>query len=62
MIIVYINDIINDIIRIIYFTIKIHFMNDFKVNILLKSNIITFQKTIMNLKTRIIKFEKCQRL
>ena len=42
MIIVYINNVINDIIKTICFTMKIYFMNDFKINILLETNIITF--------------------
>ena len=34
-------------------------MNDLKIKILFETNIITFQKITMNLKTRIIKFGKC---
>ena len=41
IIIVYINNIINDITKTIYFTMKIQFINDFKINILLETNIIT---------------------
>ena len=62
IIIIYVNDIINNIIKTIYFTIKIHFINDFKINILLETNIITFQKRTINLKTHIIKLGKCQKL
>ena len=62
MIIVYVNDVINNIIKTIYFTMKMHFVNDFKVNILFETNIITSQRMTMNLKIRIIKFEKCQKL
>ena len=57
--IVYINDVINNIIKIVYFTMKIHLINDLKVNILFETNIITFQEMTINLKTRIIKLEKC---
>ena len=57
--IVYVNDIINNIIKTIFFTMKIHLINDLKINILFETNIITSQKMIMNLKIRIIKFEKC---
>ena len=42
MIIIYINDVINNIIKTTYFTIKIYFINDFKINILFETNIITF--------------------
>ena len=59
MIIVYINDVINNIIRIICFTMKIYLINNFKINILFKTNIITFQNMIVNLKIRIVKFDKC---
>ena len=62
MMTVYVNDVINDIIRIIYFTMKIHFMNDLKINIFFETNIMTSQEITMNLKTRIIKLEKCQEL
>ena len=62
MIIVYINDVINNIIKTIYFMIKTHLINDLKINILFETNIITFQIMIMNLKTRIIKLGKCQEL
>ena len=62
IIIVYINDVINDIIKTIYFTMKMHFINDLKINIFFETNIITSQKMIMNLKTRVIKFGKCQEL
>ena len=40
MMIVYINEIINNIIKIAYFTMKIHFVNNLKINILFKTNII----------------------
>ena len=59
IIIIYVNDVINDIIKTIYFTMKIYLINDFKINIFLETNIITFQDIIVNLKTRIIKFDKC---
>ena len=62
IIIAYVNEIINNITKIICFTIKIHFVNDLKINILFETNIMTFQEMIMNLKTRILKFEKCQKL
>ena len=62
MIIVYVNDVINDIIKTICFTMMIYLMNDLKINSLLETNIITPQKMIMNLKTYIIKFGKCQEL
>ena len=39
MIIVYVNDIINNIIKTTCFTMKIHLINDFKVNILFETNI-----------------------
>ena len=42
MIIIYINDVINDIIKTICFIMKIHFINDFKINILFKTDIMTF--------------------
>ena len=58
MIIVYVNNVINDIIRTIFFTIKMHLVNDLKINIFFETNIITFQKMIMNLKARIIRLEK----
>ena len=59
MMIVYVNNIINDIIKTICFTMKVHFVNDLKVNILLETNIITFQKMIINLEIRILKLGKC---
>ena len=59
--IVYINDVINSITKTVYFTMKMHLINDFKINIFLETNIITPQKITMNLKTRIVKLEKCQR-
>ena len=62
MMIVYINDVINNIIKTVYFTMKMHLVNNLKVNILLETNIITFQKMTMNLETRIFKLEKCQKL
>ena len=62
MMIVYINDVINDIIKTVCFTMKMHFANDLKVNILFETNIITPQRMIMNLKTRIVKLEKYQEL
>ena len=42
IIIIYVNDVINNIIRIIYFTMKMHFINDLKINIFFETNIITF--------------------
>ena len=62
MMIVYVNNIINNIIKTVCFTIKIYLINDFKINILFETNIMTSQKMIMNLKARIVKFKKCQRL
>ena len=59
MMIVYINDIINDIIKTAYFTMKIHLINDFKINILFETNIITFQEMTMDLEIRILKLGKC---
>ena len=59
MVTAYVNDVINNITKTACFTMKIHFINDFKINILLETNIITFQKITMNLKTRILKFGKC---
>ena len=41
-IIIYVNNIINDIIKTIYFMMKIYFINDFKINILFETDIITF--------------------
>ena len=58
----YVNEIINNIIKTTYFTMEIHFINDFKINILFETNIITSQKMTMNLKTRILKLGKCQKL
>ena len=62
IIIAYVNEIINNITKIICFTMEIHFVNDLKINIFLETNIITSQKMIMNLKTRILKLGKCQKL
>ena len=62
MVIVYVNDVINDITRITCFTMKMHLINDLKINILLETNIMTSQEMTMNLKTRIVKLGKCQRL
>ena len=59
IIIIYVNDVINNIIKTIYFTMKMHFINDLKINIFLKTNIITFQNIIVNLKIRIVKLDKC---
>ena len=39
---IYIKDIINNVIKIIYFIIKIHVINNFKINIIINMNIITF--------------------
>ena len=58
----YVNDVINNITKTVCFTIKIYLINDFKINILFEMNIITFQEMIMNLKIRIIKVGKCQKL
>ena len=59
---IYIKKIINDVKRSVYFTMKVHIINDFKTNIFIDMNIITFQEMILNLKARIVKLEKCQRL
>ena len=58
MITIYIKKIINDKKKNAYLTIKIHVINNFKINIFINTNIITSQKMIINLKTRIVKLEK----
>lgn len=44
------------------FTMKVYIINNFKINIFINTNIITLQKIISNLKIRIVKLEKCQKL
>ena len=62
MITIYIKEIVNDMKRSTCLTIKIYIINDLKTNILIKTNIITFQEMTINWKTRIIKLKRCQRL
>ena len=62
MITIYIKEIVDDIERSACLTMKIYIMNDLKTNILIETNIITSQEITMNLKTRTIKLERCQRL
>ena len=42
MIIIYIKKIINDIKKSVYFTMKVYIINDFKINIFIDINIMTF--------------------
>ena len=59
---IYIKKVINDVKRSIYLTMKVYIINNFKTNIFIDTNIIIFQKMILNLKAHIVKLEKCQKL
>ena len=62
---IYVRNTLNDLIRTIYFIIKIHIMNDLKINIFIDINIITSKEMLMNLNAKIlilIKYQKLQTL
>ena len=51
---IYVRNIFNDLIKTICFIMKIHIMNDFKMNILIDINIITSKKMLVNLNVKIL--------
>ena len=59
---IYIRNTFNNLIKTIYFIIKIYIINNFKINILIDINIITSKKMLMNLNTKILILTKYQEL
>ena len=62
IIIIYVIDIISEIIRTASLIMKIYLVNNLKINILIDTNIIISQEIIVNLKERNYKFGKYQGL
>ena len=67
IIIIYVNEIINDNSKIQSFVIvviirQIHLIDDLKIKILIKNNIIMFEKILFNFKRQKIKINNCRKL
>ena len=59
---IYVDELIKKIIKIICLIIKLYIVNNFKINIFIDIDIITFQNIFINFQIKIYKFEKCQKL
>ena len=62
MISIYVRDTFNNLTKTIYFIIKIHIINDFKINIFIDINTITSKGIFINLNVKILILIKCQGL
>ena len=62
MISIYIQSIFNNLIKTTYFIIKIHIINNFKINIFININIMMSKEMLINLNVKIFILIKCQRL
>ena len=56
---IYVRNILNDLIRTIYFIIKVYIINNFKVNIFIDIDIITSKEMFINLNVKVFILTKC---
>ena len=56
---IYVRNIFDDLIKTIYFIIKVYIINDFKINIFIDIDIMTLKEIFMNLNVKVFILTKC---